>query len=324
MMKSNFRKRRGAISFGKFTDWTAVVTAVCLMICGAVFALTGCDAELSAAEERQAEQNQQDAKGAAAVIDVSGRMEADFLDIGKADCTVIRSDSQVTVVDTGYQETAETVLAYLDSIGVERIDHLILTHFDKDHVGGAAALLEKYEIGMIYQPDYSAKEEDSKPYLRYEETLQKEDLHPVTVKDNLTVIMEDVVFTIYPPEKLEYSRDKDNNRSLVTTVQHGDVRMFLAGDAERDRIDEILTQIPDLKSDLLKVPHHGHRERNSSELFQAVDPRYAVICADRDDKSDGPDDDIIETLEEGGAQVFTTGDGVVQAVSDGTNLSVRQ
>ena len=196
------------------------------MICGAVFALTGCDAELSAAEERQAEQNQQDAKGAAAVIDVSGRMEADFLDIGKADCTVIRSDSQVTVVDTGYQETAETVLAYLDSIGVERIDHLILTHFDKDHVGGAAALLEKYEIGMIYQPDYSAKEEDSKPYLRYEETLQKEDLHPVTVKDNLTVIMEDVVFTIYPPEKLEYSRDKDNNRSLVTTVQHGDVRMF--------------------------------------------------------------------------------------------------
>ena len=62
--------------------------------------------------------------------------------------------------------------------------------------------------------------------LRYEETLQKEDLHPVTVKDNLTVIMEDVVFTIYPPEKLEYSRDKDNNRSLVTTVQHGDVRMF--------------------------------------------------------------------------------------------------
>ena len=323
-MKSNFRKRRGAISSGKFTDWTAVVTAVCLMICGAVFALTGCDAELSAAEERQAEQNQQDAKGAAAVIDVSGRMEADFLDIGKADCTVIRSDSQVTVVDTGYQETAETVLAYLDSIGVERIDHLILTHFDKDHVGGAAALLEKYEIGMIYQPDYSAKEEDSKPYLRYEETLQKEDLHPVTVKDNLTVIMEDVVFTIYPPEKLEYSRDKDNNRSLVTTVQHGDVRMFLAGDAERDRIDEILTQIPDLKSDLLKVPHHGHRERNSSELFQAVDPRYAVICADRDDKSDGPDDDIIEALEEGGAQVFTTGDGVVQAVSDGTNLSVRQ
>ena len=242
----------------------------------------------------------------------------------------------VSAVAAGYLKTAMAV--HVDESGEDQlagsVDHLAVigkTKADgadlavlKDHVGGAAALLEKYEIGMIYQPDYSAKEEDSKPYLRYEETLQKEDLHPVTVKDNLTVIMEDVVFTIYPPEKLEYSRDKDNNRSLVTTVQHGDVRMFLAGDAERDRIDEILTQIPDLKSDLLKVPHHGHRERNSSELFQAVDPRYAVICADRDDKSDGPDDDIIEALEEGGAQVFTTGDGVVQAVSDGTNLSVRQ
>lgn len=324
MMKSNFRKRRGTMCLEPFTGWTAVMVAVCLTVCGASFVLTGCDRELPSAEVSQEEQNQKEENGTAAVIDVSGQMKADFLDIGKADCIVIRSDSQVTVVDTGYQETAETVLSYLDSVGVKRIDHLIITHFDKDHVGGAAAILEKYEIGTIYQPDYSAKKEDSKPYLRYEEALQKKDLHPVTVKNDLTVIMEDVLFTIFPPEKLEYSKDKDNNRSLVTTVQHGDVRMLFAGDAERARIDEILTQIPDLKSDLLKVPHHGHREKNSSELFQAVDPKYAVICADREDPSDGPDDDIIESLEEGGARVFLTGDGVVQAVSDGTNLSIRQ
>lgn len=92
--------------------------------------------------------------------------------------------------------------------------------------------------------------------------------------------MEDIVFTIYPPEKLEYDSDKDNNRSLVTVVQHGDVRMLLAGDAEKERIDEILTGIPDLESDLLKVPHHGHEEKNSEELFKAAGAQYAVICAD--------------------------------------------
>ena len=300
--------------------------AACLLIF-ALLLTAGCDTDrgiLSSASTEadgvKADQN----SGQVVSVDVSGRMEADFLDIGKADCIVIRSDSKTAVVDTGYEDTSQTVLSFLESSGVDQIDYLILTHFDKDHVGGAAALLEAYKTDTVFQPDYSADEEDSKPYLRYVDAMEKYGCHAVTVKENFTFIMDDVVFTIYPPEKLEYDSDKDNNRSLVMTVQHGEVRMLLAGDAERDRIDEILSGIPDLEADLLKVPHHGHRERNSEELFDAAGAEFAVICADRDDKKDGPDDDIIEALEERGTRVFVTGDGIVKAVSDGKNLNVTQ
>ncbi len=130
--------------------------------------------------------------------------------------------------------------------------------------------------------------------------------------------------TVYPPKKLEYDEDKDNNRSLVITLEYGTVRMLFAGDAERERIEEVITQIDDLQFDLLKVPHHGHYEKNSAKLFRAVMPEYAVICVDREDKNDGPDEEVIEALEQYGAQVMVTGDGAVHCVSDGKKLSVSQ
>lgn len=322
----NRKMRTAAEKTGKWSVSLPKGIVACLLVCVLLLA-AGCSMENGISPSASADDSSVIAdagSGGTVAVDVSGRMRADFLDIGKADCIVIRSDSQTAVVDTGYEDTSQTVLDYLESEGVEEIDYLILTHFDKDHVGGAAALIEAYDIGMILQPDYSADKEDSKPYRLYEAAVEKYDHNPVTVKETLTLIMEDIVFTIYPPEKLEYDSDKDNNRSLVTVVQHGDVRMLLAGDAEKERIDEILTGIPDLESDLLKVPHHGHEEKNSEELFKAADAQYAVICADRDDGKDGPDEDIIEALEDGGTEVFVTGDGIVQAVSDGKSLNVSQ
>ena len=246
-----------------------------LMIISAVVAGTFCLAGCNGFSERQTQTS--GAEGTPAVVDVTGEVKVDFLNVGKADCIVLRGSSQTAVIDTGYDDTADTVIKYLDSQGITEIDHLILTHFDKDHVGGASDLLENYRIGAIYQPDYSADEEDSKPYRKYEEALEEMDIHPVTVKETLGIIMDDVVFTVYPPQKIEYDEDKDNNRSLVIAADHGSVRMLFAGDAERERIEEIMTQIADLDFDLLKVPHHGRMEKNSQEFFEAES--YAAIEA---------------------------------------------
>ncbi len=293
-----------------------------LMIISAVVAGTFCLAGCNGFSERQTQTS--GAEGTPAVVDVTGEVKVDFLNVGKADCIVLRGSSQTAVIDTGYDDTADTVIKYLDSQGITEIDHLILTHFDKDHVGGASDLLENYRIGAIYQPDYSADEEDSKPYRKYEEALEEMDIHPVTVKETLGIIMDDVVFTVYPPQKIEYDEDKDNNRSLVIAADHGSVRMLFAGDAERERIEEIMTQIADLDFDLLKVPHHGRMEKNSQEFFEAVSPQYAVICADEEDKEDAADEETIDALEKTGAEVLITGSGMVSCVSDGEELTVTQ
>lgn len=312
-----FGRWREALSFrsaGRRAGPHAAVAAaiLCIIVIAGCSAPSGSGGSLGQAEETPA------------VVEVSGEINVDILDIGKADCSVIRSENQVTIIDTGYKDTSDIVLEYMKSQGIEKIDHLIITHFDKDHIGGAADLLEVCEIGTIYQPDYSADEEDSKPYSRYVEKLEEKNLNPVTVRAAMGIIMDDVVLTIYPPKKLGYSKDKDNNRSLVTVLEHGKVRMLFAGDAEEERIEEIYSQIEDLNFDLLKVPHHGHMEKNSEEFFHKISPDYAVICAETESGGDNPDEEAVKALEDAGAEVLVTGDGEVHCVSDGKKLTVSQ
>ena len=82
------------------------------------------------------------------------RLSVTFIDVGKGDCILIENDGSYAMIDTGYEETVSAVMKVLDEKGINTIDHLIITHYDKDHVGGAAALLGKYDIKKIYLPAY--------------------------------------------------------------------------------------------------------------------------------------------------------------------------
>ena len=82
------------------------------------------------------------------------QLRVDFIDVGKGDCILIRSENHTVMIDTGYKETADDVFDFLDSSGVSEIDALILTHYDKDHIGGAKEVLSRYQVDKIYVPDY--------------------------------------------------------------------------------------------------------------------------------------------------------------------------
>lgn len=298
------------------------MTAAVLLFCGIVL-IAGCSGSSAPGGTAEPSAAGHAVGGSSiSVPEPQSEVKADFLKTGKSDCCVLRSRSQVAVIDTGFEETAEDVIKYLDSLGIRRIDYLIITHFDKDHVGGAAALLKKYETGVICQPERGGKGEDNAAYARYTEFVEENGIQPEIIKENVRIIIDDMVLAIYPPERKEYSRDRDNNRSLAILAQHGEIGMLFTGDAEKQRLSEITEQIGEQDCDLLKVPHHGHIESNTDSFIRKVSPEYAVICADRDDA--GPDDKVIQLLEEEGARVFVTGDGAVSFVSDGRKLEVIQ
>ena len=89
------------------------------------------------------------------------RLYVDFLSVGKADCILLRMDDRVILIDTGEKADAALIRRTLDGYGIRRIDCLILTHYDNDHIGAAAAVLEGYAVGEVYMPDYVR---DSKLY----------------------------------------------------------------------------------------------------------------------------------------------------------------
>jgi beta-lactamase superfamily II metal-dependent hydrolase len=247
---------------------------------------------------------------------VSGNFSATVLDSGKSDAIILRSENHTVIIDCGEKSDSDKVLDYLDENNITYVDYLFITHFDKDHVGGAAKVIKKTEIGEIITPDYEGSVSE---YDKYKEAVSEKGITPTLLTENMTFTLDDVLFEVYPPMKQSYE-EGDNDYSLAISVTHGENSFLFAGDAEKERINEFTKQF-NLKHDFLKVPHHGRLEDNSEKFLNSVKPSYAVITCG---KNDMPSDEILEMLNNIGCEVYLTTDGTVEVVSDGESINISQ
>lgn len=245
-------------------------------------------------------------------------LTATFFKIGKADSILLAAAGTYVLVDTGEAERGLDVVAALDELGVKTIDTLIITHFDQDHVGGAADVLENFGVGQVLVT-YRSKESDEID--AYDWAMQEAGLTEQAVTADTTIEAGPMSIQIIAPRQSEYDKDTSNNSSLVCRVTYGSTRLLLSGDIQKERIDEIVGAGYDLTADLIKMPHHGGIEDNTDTLVSAVSPTYAVICC----SNKNPEDlEVDEILEDAGVEVFATREGTVTATSDGTKITVDQ
>jgi len=256
----------------------------------------------------------------------SGRTDAGavvtFFKAGKADAAVIQAQDAVIVIDTGLEKKADELIDSLEDLGVDAVDALILTHFDKDHVGGAAALLAHFGVDAVYQSNYP---KDSDEYEAYVEALAACGIEPVTVTDTLTLPLGGLEITIDGPDRAAYSVDPSNNSSLIVTVTGGDTTVLFAGDAENARLAEYLETYERSGGDvILKVPYHGHWQGMLPAFIEAVAPGAAIIPCSKSE----PEEDERETtealLEKAGASVWRTYEGDVTLTLTGSGYELAQ
>lgn len=250
----------------------------------------------------------------------AGTLVARFLKVGKADAILLSTNTANVMVDTGTAASSFDVVDRLEELGIDSLDTLIITHFDQDHIGGAAAVLDAVKVGEVLT-SYQAKE--SEEVDAYKEALARHGLTARVVSADETLKRADMTIDVLAPRKTAYDQDTSNNSSLVCRVTFGDTRMLLAGDIQAERIAELLDAKTDLACDLLKVPHHGAYEKKGhiEEFISAASPRYAVICCS---KKQSEDKKVVEALEDVGAEYYLTRKGEVTATSDGKTLSVEQ
>ena len=248
----------------------------------------------------------------------SSALTVTFLDVGKADAIVLSTAGYTVMIDTGTANSATAVVDALNKLGVSTINELVLTHFDQDHVGGAAAVLDNFTVDEVIAT-YESKESDE--VNAYHEAMKSHGLDVVEVRAKTERVYDAVNYTIIPPERESYDEDTSNNSSLVMRVTFGSVSMLFTGDIQHERIEELMASGTDLSANLLKVPHHGKEEDDSVKLFDAVSPMYAVITSSKDDKES---DTVVKQLEDCGARVFLTRKGAVTAITDGKTLKVTQ
>lgn len=241
-----------------------------------------------------------------------------ILDTGKSDCIVIEAGESVVVNDTADADDAAAICAFLDERGKTRIEYVILSHFDKDHIGSAADLLSRYEVGCVLMPDY---EEDSEAYLSLMRAIEKTDTAYERLQKDVSFSVEGVSFYVDAPRESDY--ENDNNYSLITCVINGENRFLLMGDAKKIRTEEFLSSaMARERYDLIKMPHHGNYTKNLETLFETAKPRYAVLTPDR--KRLRVEEETVELLDEYGCEAYYTDEGAVTVVSDGSQVQVSQ
>lgn len=236
-----------------------------------------------------------------------------FLKVGKADSIILRTGDYTAVIDCGEKSDGDKMVEFLEENGVTSVDYMILTHYDQDHIGGAAKVLKSFPVQHVIASDYT---EDSSEYKKLVQAMQAQSLSFEIPSEPTAFRLADAEFTVYPHEAGGYAHGFDNNCSLVTKVVHHGNTLLFTGDAMQERLEEIM-DIGDC--DLLKVPYHGREIANLPAFLDAVTPEYAVISTSSKELSGT----TVQVLLERNVQTFITcNDGTITAVSDGNAIAI--
>ena len=254
-------------------------------------------------------------------IPVTGDVTLTAFNVGKADALVLQTQNTVTVIDTGNKGDGKKIDKFLSKQGIEQVDTLIITHFDKDHVGGAGRVINRMKIGKIYVPDYTIAEITDE-YSSFTEKADETgtEITVVPTKEKIEWQADDAFFTLYAPEEDNYGKNEENDYSLVLCVQHGSNKLLFAGDAENARMKEIM-KLKLGSVDFLKFPYHGNYLASTEDFLDACSPKVSIVCCSQKENADPS---TVETLQKRGIETYYTYNGDVTVVSDGKTLRCTQ
>ena len=249
-------------------------------------------------------------------------LEVHFIDVGQGDCTLIMSQGEVMVIDSGDRDGSNRAVNYLRTQGVSRIDYLIATHPHADHIGEMAEIIEGFEVENFIMP--RVPDEYVPTTKTYEDmllALQAKGLKATPAADS--------EFTLGCCEVQTYASPIDdsenlNDYSVVVRIVNGNNSFLITGDCEKAEEQELLNSGFDLRAKVLKAGHHGSYTSSSASLLDEVKPNYAVISCGKDNSYGHPNDDTVRRLSKYANEIYVTArDGDIVFISDGEGLSVK-
>jgi len=283
-----------------------------ILLSGILF-LAGCSTASSASASSTAS-----ASSASAAAVSSDEMVITVFQSGKADAMLFATSEGYVLMDTGLDEDKDDLVKKLQQLGVTKLAALIITHFDKDHVGGADAIVENFDITHVYTTYITSDNDD---VLDFQSALTAKNMTMTRVY-NTSMTLGGAVFDINGAAG-NYDSNKDNNSSLITMVTFGSKKYLFMSDAEDERIEEYLAS-HDADADFLKVPYHGYYQDDLELLFDTVTPSAAVIT---NSKSNPSSSDLKKTetlLKNVGASYYETSSGAVTITCTQDSFTVTQ
>ena len=255
----------------------------------------------------------------------AGTMEMIFLDVGQGDALAIRSPGgRWVLVDTGprgrtYDAGARIVLPFLRSRGVGRIEALVLTHPDLDHIGGAEAVVQALDVGTVVDP-FRAAGRDA--YVEVLEAARRDGVPWLEARRDVSIMLDGVELSVLHPDGptlASFGGTDSNAQSVVLLVRYGEFEALLTGDAPVAVEEAILEDLPSAL-EVLKVGHHGSNTSTSPLLLAQTSPELAVISVGGRNRYGHPHADVLNRILESGARLLRTdlsGDIMIRARRSG-------
>ena len=237
--------------------------------------------------------------------------------MGNADCEIIRmEDGTNVVIDAGTKDQSGNIIRALKRKGIRKIDYLIATHPHADHIGGMEDIIDSTEIGTVVLPSVV---HTSKTYENLLKKIKEKEIPAVKAEAGVVLWETDRCKMRLVAPKKDEKYESLNNYSAVLHITYGNTTFLFAGDAEKFSENEMLKD--EIRSDVLKVGHHGSRTSSSEKFIAKVNPRIAVISCGKDNDYGHPHQETLETLKN--TEVYRTdknGDIIIH--TDGATLTV--
>ncbi|MBU4310156.1 MBL fold metallo-hydrolase, partial [bacterium] len=233
-----------------------------------------------------------------------GRLEVTFLDVGQGDSIFISTPGGKNILIDGgkraipphsyFDAGKEVVLPFLKNRGVKRIDTLIATHPDGDHIGGLLAVLDSdIQIDKVLDCGYRHTSYTYQDFLKKIERRRETKYYQPRAGQILNWGNEVKVQVLSPAHLFRDS----NNSSIVIKLEFGDISFLFTGDVEKEAEGEMVLRYGDgLKSTVLKASHHGSRTGSSLSFLKAVRPQVTVISCGRKNKYGLPHKEVMDKL----------------------------
>lgn len=257
-------------------------------------------------------------------------LQIHHIDVGQADSTLmILPNNETILIDTGHwEDDGQKVIEYLESEDINRIDHLVSTHPDADHIGGNSNIIQTYEdneggIGKIYG---SGVQKTTQTYEEYLDTVDRYDKEILIVdnKDNIPIESDKIDIKLLNPQP-KTGREEPNTNSIVMKINYDGFKYLLTGDAESEVENRLVKNRSDeLDSTVYKVGHHGSSTSSTAQFIQAVNPEVAVISSRYNSPYDHPTEEVLNRFDRNGIETYWTGVHNSTTIrTDGENFTVN-
>ena len=228
-------------------------------------------------------------------------LDVKVLDVGQGQCVLLASGGEFTLVDCGsgnsWYGSGEIASQHLRAMGCRKLDRLILTHYDSDHINGVRSLLARMAVDTLLVPELA----DNGPGSEILELARAHGVALKAVEDEMNLSAGRTVLTVLPP----VGEGEDNERGLSVLASAGEEDILITGDMDGATECKLLEtyDLPDIE--VLVAGHHGSKYSTSNDLLDALAPETACISVGSNSYGH-PADETLRRLAEHGCAIYRT------------------